>query len=201
MAFPIALRGEEARRPLYTVASLSNVSYLKLLRFNSSKNELSTDEDWSLSIWASYRGAIIYRLFRRRLMIISQRTHPDFSSLNDLREDRTIREFFLLLFYKRTALFLALRDSSPASHEIRAALNESANELDHTRWFYRVDRRVLFTHLDFERIEIVLLYVLIKWFRSRLIVSNCRIARPTSRVYAFHRWLSINWWSIVNTSW
>lgn len=113
MAFPIALRGEEARRPLYTVASLSNVSYLKLLRFNSSKNELSTDEDWSLSIWASYRGAIIYRLFRRRLMIISRRTHPDFSSSNDLREDRTIREFFLLSFYKRTALFSSIpRDPS-----------------------------------------------------------------------------------------
>lgn len=99
--FPIALREEEARRPLYTVASLSNVSYLELLRFNSSENELSTDEDRSPSIRASYRGAIIYRLFRQRLMIISRRTHPDFSSSNDLREDRTIWRFFLLSFYKR----------------------------------------------------------------------------------------------------
>jgi len=48
--------------------------------------------------------------------------------------DRRYPGLFLHLVYKRAALSLVLRDSLPAYYrEIRAALNESANELGHTR--------------------------------------------------------------------
>lgn len=71
--FPIAsLREEAGETVIHTVvASLSNVSYLELLRFNSSKNELSR---WRLiSVDMSFVSRCDNLPLRRRLMFISRR--------------------------------------------------------------------------------------------------------------------------------
>lgn len=119
--------------PLYTVVSLSNVSYLELLQFNS---ELSVDEDWSLSIRTSYRGCDNLLTIQTAIDdYLTGTIQISPSPSGDLRADRGYRNFSCvrstserrsLQFYE--TLFL--------HREIRTALNESTNEFSHTRWFY-----------------------------------------------------------------
>lgn len=175
----------DPRGPLCTVVSWSNVSYLELPRFNSER-EQSADEDWSLPIRTSYRSAIIYWQFRRRLMIISlvpsrfllrhrviyeridnTGTFPAF----DLRRANGALSSF-------TRLSSCIARSERPWTSLRMSSATPADFIDVRASKARAP------HLGFDRTEIVLLCVLKKRFHCRFIVSHCGIARPTWHVYS-----------------